>query len=76
MKPPARLSFQMFHKAQYLDRYTMFICYTAIAIASGSVLKMFMDDIALYCCIQTMTDYIGLQNDINSISSCIQQKHL
>ena len=57
----------------------LFICYIndiATAISSDSEINMFADDIALYCVIKTRMDYVHLQNDINSISSCLEQKHL
>ena len=57
----------------------LFICYIndiATAISSDSEINMFADDIALYRVIKTRMDYVHLQNDINSISSCLEQKHL
>ena len=57
----------------------LFISYIndiATAISSDSEINMFADDITLYRIIKTRMDYVHLQNDINSISSCLEQKHL
>ena len=57
----------------------LFICYIndiATAISSDSGINMFADDITLYRVIKTRMDYVHLQNDINFISSCLEQKHL
>ena len=45
-------------------------------ISAESEVNMFADDVALYRIIKSSTDYSHLQNDINSISVCIKQKHL
>ena len=37
---------------------------------------MFADDITLYRIIHGASDYVALQNDINSVSSCIAEKCL
>ena len=57
----------------------LFISYIndiATAISSDSEINMFADDITLYRVIKTRNDYVHFQNDINSISSCLEQKHL
>ena len=48
----------------------------ATTILPDSEVNMFADDIALYRIIRSVSDYTNLQNDINSISSCIKHKHL
>ena len=45
-------------------------------ISPNSDVNMFADDIALYRVIKTTADYNHLQQDIDSISACIQQKDL
>ena len=53
----------------------LFICYIndiATAISPDSEINMFADDITLYRVIKTRMDYVHLQNDINSISSCLE----
>ena len=45
-------------------------------ISEDSDLNMFADDIALYRIIRTTTDYMLLQEDVHSVSSCIKSKHL
>ena len=57
----------------------LFISYindVATTILPNSEVNMFADDIALYRIIRSVSDYTNLQNDINSISSCIKHKHL
>ena len=46
------------------------------AVSAESKVNMFADNIALYRIIKSSTDYFHLQNDIDSISTCIKQKHL
>ena len=43
---------------------------------SQTTVNMFADDIELYRVIKTTADYTHLQQHINSISTCIQQKYL
>ena len=45
-------------------------------ISEGSEINMFADDIALYRIIKSAADYNQLQLDIDSVSSCIEGKHL
>ena len=45
-------------------------------ISAGSEINMFADDIALYRIIKTAADYDQLQVDIDSVSLCIEGKHL
>ena len=57
----------------------LFIAYindVAECISPNSDVNMFADDIALYRVIKTVVDYAYLQQDIDSISACIQQKGL
>ena len=57
----------------------LFITYinnVAAVISPNSDVNMFADDIALYRVIKTTADYNHLQQDIDSISACIQQKDL
>ena len=57
----------------------LFVSYindVAAAVSSGSNVNMFADDIALYRVIKTRDDYVYLQEDVNSISTCIEQKYL
>ena len=55
----------------------LFIFYiNDIATAISADSDMSADDITLYRVIKTRMDYVHLQNDINSISSCLEQKHL
>ena len=54
----------------------LFVSYindVATAVASDSDVNMFADDIALYRVIRTRADYIHLQEDVNSVSTCIGQ---
>ena len=53
----------------------LFVSYindVAAAISSGSNVNMFANDIALYRVIKTRDDYVYLQKDVNSISTCIE----
>ena len=55
----------------------LFVSYindVATAVASDSDVNMFADDIALYHVIRTRADYIHLQEDVNSVSTCIGHK--
>ena len=55
----------------------LFIIYindTATSISPNSDANMFADDIALYRIIKTSSDYVRLQEDINSVSTCIRHK--
>ena len=57
----------------------LFITYinnVAASISPESDVNMFADDIALYRVIKTTDDYVCLQQEIDSISACIQQKDL
>ena len=57
----------------------LFISYindVATTILPDSDVNIFADDIVLYRVIRSVSDYMNLQNDINSISSCIKHKHL
>ena len=57
----------------------LFITYindVAASISPESDVNMFVDDIALYRIIKTTDDYVCLQQEIDSISACIQQKDL
>ena len=45
----------------------------ATAISYDSEINTFVDDITLYRVIKTRMHYVHLQNDINSISSCLEQ---
>ena len=56
--------------------FILYINDVATVISAESEVNMFADDIALYRIIKSSTDYSHLQNDINSISVCIKQKHL
>ena len=56
--------------------FTLYINDVATVISAGSEVNMFADNIALYRIIKSSVDYFHLQNDINSISVCIKQKHL
>ena len=56
--------------------FMLYINDVVTAISAESEVNMFADDIALYRIIKSPTDYSHLQNDINSISTCIKQKHL
>ena len=46
----------------------------ATVISSGSDANMFADDTALYRIIKTSSDYVHLQEDIDSVSNCIHCK--
>ncbi len=57
----------------------LFITYindVATCISSGSDVNMFADDIALYRVIRSAADYVHLQEDVDVISDCIQEKDL
>lgn len=57
----------------------LFIIYindVATVISPTSDANMFADDIALYRVIKTTSDYVHLQEDINSVSHCIHHKQL
>ena len=54
----------------------MYINDVATCILTDSDVNMFADDIALYRIIKTADDYVHLQEDIDSTSTCIQQKDL
>ena len=57
----------------------LFICYindvTAV-ISSGSEINLFADDIVLYRIITSPSDFVHLQQDIDSLSSCVTDKQL
>ena len=48
----------------------------ATVISSGSDANVFADDIALYRVIKAPSDYVRVQEDINSVSNCIDHKQL
>ena len=48
----------------------------AMSISPNSYANLFADDIALYRVIKTSSDYVRLQEDINSVSTCIRHKQL
>ena len=57
----------------------LFIAYindVATCISSGSDVNMFADDIVLYRAIRSAADYVHLQEDVDVISDCIQEKDL
>ena len=57
----------------------LFIIYindVATVTSSGTDANMFADDIALHRIIKTSSDYVHLQEDIDSVSNCIHHKHL
>ena len=57
----------------------MFICYindVASVVSPGSDISLFADDIALYRIIRSSSDYLELQTDIDSITTCIESKYL
>ena len=54
--------------------YIIYINDTAASISPNSDANMFADDIALYRIIKTSSDYVRLQEDINSVSTCIRHK--
>ena len=57
----------------------LFVSYindVATATSSDSDVNMFADHVALYRVIRTRADYIHLQEDVNSVSTCIGQKFL
>ena len=56
--------------------FILYINDVATVISAESEVNMFADDIALYRIIKSSIDYSHLQNDINSISVYIRQKHL
>ena len=56
--------------------FTTYINNVAAVILPNSDVNMFAGDIALYRVIKTTADYNHLQQDIDSISACIQQKDL
>ena len=56
--------------------FVSYINNVATAISSDSDVNMFANDIALYHVIRTRTDYIHLQEDFSSVSTCIGQKFL
>ena len=45
-------------------------------VSAGIEINLFSDDIALYRVFKGVEDYTQLQVDINSVSSCIEGKHL
>ena len=57
-------------------KYACVVFFDVFIVSSGSNVNMFSDDIALYRVIKTRDDYIYLQEDVNSISTCIEQKYL
>ena len=57
----------------------LFICYindVTSVISASSEINLFADDIVLYRVIKTSADFAQLQEDVNSVSSCITGKHL
>ena len=57
----------------------LFICYISdvtSVISSGSEINMFADDIVLYRTITSPSDFVHLQQDIDSLSMCITGKQL
>ncbi len=57
----------------------LFICYindVTSVISSGSEINMFADDIVLYRIITSSSDFVHLQQDIDSLSMCITEKQL
>ena len=56
--------------------FIIYINDIATSISPNSDANMFANDIALYRVIKTSSDYIRLQEDINSVSTCIRHKQL
>ena len=57
----------------------LFICYineVVSAISCSSQINLFADDMVLYRIIKSSADYLQLQQDIDSVTSCIRSKHL
>ena len=57
----------------------LFICYindVTTVVSSGSEINLFADDIVLYRIITSPSDYVQLQQDIDSLSTCVAVKHL
>ena len=57
----------------------LFICYineVVSAISGSSQINLFADDMVLYRFIKSSADYLQLQQDIDSVTSCIRSKHL
>ena len=56
--------------------FILYINHIATSISPNSDANMFADDIVLYRVIKTSSDYVCLQEDINSVSTCICHKQL
>ena len=57
----------------------LFICYindVTTVISSGSEINLYADDTVLYRIITSPSDFVHLQQDIDSLSSCLTDKQL
>ena len=57
----------------------LFICYineVVSVISDSSQINLFADDMVLYRFIKSSADYLQLQQDVDSITSCTRSKHL
>ena len=54
----------------------LFICYVVSVISDSSQINLFADDMVLYRFIKSSADYLQLQQDVDSVTSCIRSKHL